>query len=454
MTMVTSSAVGAWRGRTGRSVYVAWGVGLMAAKYNLDRALAATFGIQGWSAFSYWRPIGGSLSELSANERRFLLTLIVLALPFIVAGVTLSVRRLRDAEWPLWLAALFFVPVINLVFFATLAAAPSKDATQSTKASSIRRWLPRTRSGSALLAVVATAIFGAALIAVATSYLKSYGWGVFVAVPFSLGLSAALIHSANEARTLRECLGVALTSVLFCGLFLLAFAIEGVICILMAAPLAAPLALLGAVVGYGIQRPRSGLVYSAAWMVLPLLVLSETHSASDTPLFAATSSVEIDAEPAVVWRHVVSFSDLPPPRELIFRSGIAYPIRARINGRGVGAVRNCEFSTGPFVEPITIWDEPRRLAFDVTRQPHPMRELSPYRKLTTAHLEGFFRSKRGEFRLLALPNHRTRLEGTTWYEQQFWPQYYWQLWSDYLVHRIHARVLEHIKAEAETSARS
>ena len=128
--------------------------------------------------------------------------------------------------------------------------------------------------------------------------------------------------------------------------------------------------------------------------------------------------------------------------------------RAAYLGRGVGAIRHCEFSTGPFVEPITVWDEPRRLAFDVTAQPHPMRERSPYRELHPPHLEGFFRSQRGQFLLTPLDSGRTRLEGTTWYEQDIWPGPYWRLWSDYLVHKIHSRVLDHIKAEAEAAPRT
>jgi hypothetical protein len=31
-----------------------------------------------------------------------------------------------------------------------------------------------------------------------------------------------------------------------------------------------------------------------------------------------------------------------------------------------------------------------------------------------------------------------------------WPASYWHLWSDYIIHRIHSRVLEHIRTEAET----
>ena len=109
--------------------------------------------------------------------------------------------------------------------------------------------------------------------------------------------------------------------------------------------------------------------------------------------------VEIDAPADVVWRHVVTFSELTEPPAWFFRLGIAYPRRATIDGQGVGALRRCEFSTGAFVEPITAWEEPSRLAFDVAEQPPPMAEWSPYRHVAAPHLDGYLRVRRGEFRL-------------------------------------------------------
>src|SRR5256884_7520937 len=64
----------------------------------------------------------------------------------------------------------------------------------------------------------------------------------------------------------------------------------------------------------------------------------------------------IAAQPEQVWKHVVTVSELPEPTEWFFRAGLAYPQRARIVGSGIGAVRYCDFSTGPFVEPIEVWD--------------------------------------------------------------------------------------------------
>lgn len=109
------------------------------------------------------------------------------------------------------------------------------------------------------------------------------------------------------------------------------------------------------------------------------------------------------------------------------------------------------FSTGAFVEPITFWDRPRRLSFDVTEQPEPMLELTPYGHIHAPHLDGFLQSHRGEFRLVQLADGHTRLEGSTWYSNRMWPQAYWNFWSDYIIHQIHMRVLLHIRDSVETA---
>jgi hypothetical protein len=54
-----------------------------------------------------------------------------------------------------------------------------------------------------------------------------------------------------------------------------------------------------------------------------------------------------------------------------------------------------------------------------------------------------------EIKLVALPNDKTLLEGTTWYYHNIKPAAYWQLWSNYIIHKIHIRVLSHIKFNSE-----
>jgi hypothetical protein len=262
-----------------------------------------------------------------------------------------------------------------------------------------------------------------------------------------MGATSAWIYNRGAPRSVRSTIGVAMLSVVVAALALLLFALEGAVCLAMAAPLAFIGAALGALVGKAMSTSpprgviRSGLLPGA----LALIALGGAERSVSSPeLHVVETSVVIDAPPERVWRHVVGFSDITAEPAWYFRAGIAAPLRARIDGQGVGAVRRCEFTTGSFVEPITVWDPPHHLAFDVTEQPAPMLELSPYQHVDAPHLDGAFRSQRGEFILEALPGGRTRLRGRTYYALDMFPQPYFKLLSDALLHRIHRRVLDHI----------
>jgi hypothetical protein len=85
----------------------------------------------------------------------------------------------------------------------------------------------------------------------------------------------------------------------------------------------------------------------------------------------------------------------------------------------------------------------------VTQNPDPMEEWTPYHHIHPPHLTGYLASKEGQFQLIPTSEGRTRLEGTTWYYHNLWPAGYWRVWSDYIIHRIHLRVLSHVKRLAE-----
>jgi uncharacterized membrane protein YhaH (DUF805 family) len=448
--------VWSWHGTIGRARYLVTGFVLLAVKHNIDRILAAAFGYK-WSIFNYWvldTPAG--IKELTIRDATFYATLLLVALPFIWTGTVLTLRRLRDADLPLWLVIFFFLPFINLIFFTILAAIPSNDSQDHRWifSSSIGRLIPKSELGSAVFGILVTAILAALETALSATGLGNYGWGLFVGIPFFLGLNSSLIYGYHGPRSLGKCLLVAILSTGIVGVALFAVAIEGLICLVMALPLAVVLAVFGATMGFVLQRrpsfsPNTLRVVSVGFLLMPGLILLEYSIGEDPPLYEVKTSVVIKSDPKTVWTHVVSFSQLPPPTEAMFKTGIAYPIRADIRGQGVGAVRHCVFSTGPFVEPITVWDEPRLLRFDVTEQPRAMEELSLYSNLRPPHVENYLISRKGQFELKPLPDGTTLLEGTTWYQNRFWPAPYWHLWSDYIIHNIHERVLLHIKTLAE-----
>ncbi len=448
-----------WRpgGTLGRRRYFLIGACLMAAKFNIDRLLYSWLFDRRWSPFDSEFIMNFLFRwSLYPQDARQAAILVAVAIPFLWLGVVLTLRRLRSAGLPISLVVLFFIPLVKFLFFAVLCMLPGRASSEIPSRKPIDALLPASSLGSAVAAVFATFVPALLLGWLCTKVLQNYAASLFVGIPFCQGFLAALFHGRRERRSLGACIGVALLSVVCAGAAFFAFAMEGVICLVMAAPLGAVLATLGACLGYAVQNHRShsgetGRLACIALFAMPGLMWLENAQPPVDPLLKVTSFVDVAAPPERVWQNVVSFSELTPPDEWFFKLGIAYPIRASIAGEGAGAIRRCEFSTGPFVEPIEVWDEPRLLKFSVTSNPAPLQEWTPYSRVEPAHLHGFLASEGGQFHLIPLPNGGTRLEGTTWYRHHMWPARYWQIWSDFLIHKIHLRVLRHVARLSENA---
>ena len=436
-----------WFGRTpvGRAQYLRHGVGLLLVKYLLDSVilfLDAGVWIAPWSYLS--PSLAMRLDGIHSAKLSFLLMAIV-SLPFIWVGVSMSVRRAQHAGLSPWIGMLFFIPLINWLMISALCAAPPRLRPGAEQAGGFPAALPQ-----AIKALVAGAAVGVVALLVSVFGFGNYGGGLFAGAPFVMGAVSAYLAAQSGPTTIWRSVMIAWLALALCGGALLLLALEGGICLIMAMPLAGALAAVGAVLGRRLAELRGGSSVAALMLVLPVTTAFPV-SDSTPALHQAVTEVIVDAPPAAVWPHVVSFPDLPPPSDWLMKTGIACPVRARIDGKGVGAVRHCEFTTGAFVEPITVWNPPHHLAFDVTEQPPTMEEWSPYQHVHAPHLIDALQSRRGEFRLEALPSGNTRLIGTTWYTLDMAPKAYWRAFSDLIIGRIHRRVLEHVKRLAEAS---
>jgi uncharacterized membrane protein YhaH (DUF805 family) len=454
-----------WNRPLGRKSYFLIGAGLMLVKFAMDWSVSRFVFERDWKPWSYlfWpqhqRLTGGRLDDPQALALAN--TLLWLSVPFATMGVILTLRRLRDARLTQALVVLFFVPVVNWLFFLILSLAESRPPAPEPLAAADRIMQEHGRRArrpinkrAATKAVVLSITVTVLIVVLGTIALADYGMVLFVGSPFFLGFLAAMVHNETGEESVRSCVAVAMTAVTCVGVVLLLFAIEGLICLAMAAPLAYPMAFLGAVVGHGVSSRRSPrrqqrLLLLLLTTTMPMLMAAEHRARPEPTLWQVTTTVEINAPAETVWRNVVAFPPINEPPDWLFGAGVAYPQRAEIQGHGIGAVRHCIFSTGAFVEPIDVWDEPNVLRFRVVEQPLPMHEFSPW-DIHPPHLDNYLVSREGEFRLTRLADGRTRLDGTTWYTNRMWPENYWRLWSDFIIHRIHGRVLEHIRAVSET----
>jgi len=285
--------------------------------------------------FNYWAPLGIDvhISRLSGYQAEYLAAMLFVAMPFIWLGLAMTTRRLRDADWPVWLSAVFFVPVVNLVFLVALCfLAPVRhvvalEAAPWPGSRALDGIIPRTSAGSALMAILLASVIGLAFLLLGTVVLQTYGWGLFVALPFCLGLFSVLFYSYHQPREFGESMGVALLPIAILGIALLLVAMEGLICILMAAPFALALAAFGGMLGYAIQagywlHKGTPATLMIVLLFTPALQGVESWVKPQAETFEVRTAIEVNAPPEKVWNQVVAFAEIPPPKELLFRAGM------------------------------------------------------------------------------------------------------------------------------------
>jgi hypothetical protein len=442
------------QGPVDRSRYLHVGAAFVIFKYLVDWLVYRLLFGDWWSWTEYMTPLFAqrlaSAPEAANLPMAYAVFLLVWSLLFAWIGAQWSARRAVDAGGTPWWGLVLFVPLLNYLMIAILVVLPTQERRDvgAAKDAEVESLTFRTTITWGLGLLLAMALMYWVLI----ELNNHYGTVLFLSLPVLFGVLVGYTANVKTRQSVGRTLGLALLCAVAASVILLSLSLEGIVCVVMAFPVISVSLMVGSLLGrsfvvMGAGRPGP-LQSLGVLFILPMIAWSD----GKLPKSAArqvSSSIEIDAPPSVVWENVVSFSPLPEPTSGIFTTGIAYPIGARIEGQGVGAIRYCDFSTGSFVEPITVWDAPRRLAFSVREQPETMKEWGLFGPVHPPHLENTFRSVRGEFRLVPLEGGRTLLEGSTWYELDMAPEVYWRLWGDGIVQSIHGRVLQHIKALAE-----
>jgi uncharacterized membrane protein YhaH (DUF805 family) len=250
-----------FQGRVGRATYALTGIVGVLIKHNIDRALAMQMYRQRWALMNYITPLGilNRPYPLSSDEKRFLLTMALVAVPFIWVGVAMTVKRLRDAGVASRLVFLFFIPAVNVVFFLLLCLLPSREEQEMAAKGGwgiLETYLPNSKWGSAALGAFAGAISGTVLSLFSIRLFGGYGFILFLAIPFFVGYLAAWLYCYRLPRSFGECCIVALASVFLAGVIIVGIAVEGIFCVAMAAPIVLPLALLGAYLAFKMQEAR------------------------------------------------------------------------------------------------------------------------------------------------------------------------------------------------------
>ena len=408
-------------------------------------------------------PLNPNGTALVTNQILPFVLLLGLAGGFALLASYIAARRAAALGWslPPVLAVLIHVPFLGVGLALWLAATGDEQEKNSAAPMAVagRLVVPFILGFIACLALTWGCIYLEDIGKMPLGLKKTggyFGLAVFAGLPFATGVSSGVVIR-RAGGTFGQAIGASMTLIGAIILILCATAMEGIVCVVMAAPIGAAIALLGAVGGYFLakQRIADGTLQSAAWLSIVVMVAVEGWN-PPAPLEATTSSeVVINAPAARVWAELHDIRDLPPTENLLFQFGVAHPMSTVTDGQGVGAARLCKLSTGDMPEIITVWKPGQELRFKVLSTPPSMRELGFFgQTIDTTHIHSAYASLEGGFKLTPLPDGRTRLVGESHYLLNIAPASYWNLWTEEIVHMVQRRVLEHVKTRAEAGSKS
>ena len=365
------------------------------------------------------------------------------------ALAALSFQRAADAGVSGWIAAWAIAPAIQVAAIAFLCIVPPRAPTEAPPVergggSSPAYWA--AAAPGCLAAIALTLLF----VALGTLVFGIYGYGLFVASPFVIGAVTAYIANRKQDLGVRLTVEVVMLATAIGSLALIAMALEGLVCLLMAAPLGFFVAVAGGLLGRAIavRLGSSPGQTMGAIALVPLIFASESLMPTTTR-FDTHQTIEINAPPAVVWQSIIRMDMRDEPVALPYRLGLAYPLAGEVVGEGVGALRRGEFSTGTALERVTEWLPDRKLAFVVEEDVPALRELSPYSHVHAPHVRGYFLTNLTSFELVPLPGNRTQLVERTSHELKLEPILYWMPLARLVIDLNNDRVLRHIKRRAE-----
>ena len=230
-----------------RRAYLQSGAALMLLKYTVDASVVWAFAGRWWTPLGYLDPVWTLRQQVLRDAPGWVApALVVWTLPFLWIGVSLTLRRAVDAGRSPWWCLLFFVPLVNYATMLWLATQPSRPITAGAAPSPgdarLRLRAGLMGVGAALAITIPTVLIGVYL-------RRQYSAGLFLGTPFSIGYISAYVFNSHQAQSEGHTLEVALLAVALAGGAMLVFALEGAVCIALAFPLAALLALPGALLG-------------------------------------------------------------------------------------------------------------------------------------------------------------------------------------------------------------
>ena len=279
------------------------------------------------------------------------------------------------------------------------------------------------------------------------------GFGFLAVLPAALAAFVSYVADPLGKKGIGSYLMVPVWLVLATSVLAVVALPEGIVCILMLAPIWLVSGVVGAGITYFLRnRIARGRQYVSTLALAPLLVMAaDPHLPRPEAVVTVARSIEIAATPEAVWPLLEGAGGIGPEEGIwtVTQSviGVPRPQAARLEGQGIGALRRAEWQRGiQFDEVITEWQPLRRIGWDFRFGDHQGWEI------TDAHLmpdSAYMQIRRGGYSLTPLPGGKVRVRLETTYWMRTPVNGYAALWGELLLGDLEANVLAILKARAE-----
>lgn len=286
-----------------------------------------------------------------------------------------------------------------------------------------------------------------------SGFLEIISTAFLIAAPFVVGAIAVFFMPREKPTTPWQHLKIANTAMAFFLLAMFIFVLEGLICLVLVAPVFFSAASLGGLVmGKVIKHSNKAGATLNGLVLLPFMLSAyESQMPGGQATGTVANSIVVNAPAEQVFNQIARVKNIRP-EELGFSFmhwvGLPRPLEADMSGTGVGAVRLSKWEQGvSFKERITQWQAPSRMyyTFDIPAGSIPREALDQHVELGGK----YFTVTQGGYDIEAINAHQSRLTLHTVYVNKSKLQLYGNIWSSIALADFHHSILQLIKHRAE-----
>jgi len=273
-------------------------------------------------------------------------------------------------------------------------------------------------------------------------------------VPMGIGAITVALSPINLAKNFIYMIFAPWVPILIFLLLALAFAFEGAICIIMAAPIFIVSSSLGGLaIGLARRSRISNKINVSFALLIPLVIIPIEKSFEFKPVtYEAVTNIIIEAPGDKIWDNVVRVREIKEQENnsgLSKTMGFPRPIKAELNYLGVGGNRKAVFDKNLiFDETVYLYEHQKKMAFSIK----PLTELIPPEAMDEHIIVGgkYFTVLDGTYELLPAGGNKFDLILYSHFQMNTSFNFYSGWWAKVIMKDIQNNILNIIKKRSES----